>query len=175
MKSNITEFKENKDRNYSSLIDEYRRFKYFRYTKRFKVTPDILFTHLQAAVKHLFKIKRELVPGIEFGLNVKNTFTMYKLEALDVDKKNITITWSVEKDEYKLELETTKSFLNQKRSCFKCRQQIHRDKTFFGMSDYIGVVIYKKAFKSNMKTFARFMQHEIKEHMQTKTSPEITK
>lgn len=164
MKSKNTKFGDfvsKEDVKYNSLVDEYRRIKYFLYKKKFVVeNKEILVELLVSCLKHMFKVKREFKVGIEFGLNVKNTYTLYKLIEIDKQAGYIAIEWSVDNDEYLLEFNVKKS-TSSKKGKIVFKQRIEREKTFFGMADYIGVIIYKKAFKSNMKAFCGYINHLI--------------
>lgn len=164
MKSKNTKFGDfvsKEDVKYNSLVDEYRRIKYFLYKKKFIVeNKEILVELLVSCLKHMFKVKREFKVGIEFGLNVKNTYTLYKLIEIDKQAGYIAIEWSVDNDEYLLEFNVKKR-TSSKKGKIVFKQRIEREKTFFGMADYIGVIIYKKAFKSNMKAFCGYINHLI--------------
>lgn len=162
MKNNrYSDFVDKKEIKYNSLVDEYRRIKYFVYKKSFTVEDqDILFELLVSCLKHMFKVKREFKAGIEFGLNVKNTYTLYTLTKIEKQDGYITLEWSVDNDEYLLEFKVKKR-TNSKKGKIIFKQRIEREKTFFGMADYIGVIIYQKAFKSNMKAFCGYINQLI--------------
>ncbi|MGL4948477.1 MAG: hypothetical protein ACRC42_03775 [Mycoplasma sp.] len=159
MKPVYTDFIKSNDQKYTSLIDEYRRIRYFKYNETFKVdSADELFKLLQDSFKHMFSIKRELVSGLKFEHKIKNTHATYTLEEIDPTKHYILLKWNVENDVYNLEFQIKKTS-NEKKFRLKFRQYLKRDITFFGMADYAGVVLYKQSFKSNMKTFCAHIRY----------------
>lgn len=161
MGNKYTDFVKADKTEYISLIDEYRRFKYFRYQTKFDLPDDnLLFDYLILSFKHMFKIKREVVEGLEFGLNVKNTYTDYIIKEINYKTHHIQLDWNVDNDIYKLEFDVRK--VGSKKTKLMFKQMIHREKTFFGMADYAGIFLYKRAFKSNMKTFAAYIEILIK-------------
>ncbi|MGL4951552.1 MAG: hypothetical protein ACRC4L_01055, partial [Mycoplasma sp.] len=106
---------------------------------------------------HMFKIKRDLEVGMKVGLNVKNTHADYEITDLDSAKKYLSVKWEVENDLYNLEFEVKK--FGSKHSIIKFRQYLKRDKTFFGLADYAGLVIYRRSFKQNMKAFVSHIKY----------------
>ncbi|MGL4950732.1 MAG: hypothetical protein ACRC4M_02770 [Mycoplasma sp.] len=159
MKQAYGEFIKSKDEQYASLVDEYRRIKYFRYSEKFKIdSSEALFNLLLESFKHMFKIKRELSTGLKFGHKVKNVHADYTISELDLEAHYLRIEWDVEGDKYDLEFQVKKT---SKPNVFKLkfRQYIKRGRTFFGMADYAGIVLYKRAFKDNMKTFVNHIKY----------------
>jgi len=71
---------EEKQENYTSLIDEFRRQKIIYNSKVFKADSiNLVWRALEQTIAKTFRIKRELKQDIEFGIKVKGVLKKYLL------------------------------------------------------------------------------------------------
>ncbi|MDK2819542.1 MAG: hypothetical protein KFW07_01765 [Mycoplasmataceae bacterium] len=162
-KSNLKEKNlEEREENYTSLIDEFRRQKIIYKSMSFKASSiDIVWDALEKTISKTFKIKRELIKDIEFGIKVRGVFTKYLLEEHDKEKREISIFWLNSNDKYWLHYKIVPT-ISKKKFKIRFKEIIYRDQTFFGLADTAGLLLLKYSFRKNTKMFANGIKSIIK-------------
>lgn len=159
MKSNKTFFSiDNDNSNYNSLIDDYRRTKILYKFIYFKLDKDILFELLIQTLSKTFKISNQLSIGVKFNLKINNINTFHEIVEFDLDNRIIELEWNLDGDYYYLIFQVKKWLFSKKYSFIKCKQVITRQKTFFGIQDFIGFHLYKKSFYKNVKNIKKSLK-----------------
>lgn len=153
---------EEREENYTSLIDEFRRQKIVYKSMSFKSDSiDIVWDALEKTISKTFKIKRALAKDIEFGIKVRGVFTKYLLEEHSKEKHEISIFWLNNNDKYWLHYKVVPTML-KKRFKIRFKEIIYREQTFFGLPDTAGLLLLKYSFRKNTKMFANGIKSIIK-------------
>ncbi|MGL4343497.1 MAG: hypothetical protein ACRCRZ_02950 [Metamycoplasmataceae bacterium] len=143
-----------KEKKYNSLVDEYRRGKSVYKTKYFKVENiDFLWEAFEQTFKKTFRIKRELAKDLKFSLKIRGIHSNYTISELDKEKYILVIKWINGEDQYWLEYKIKKT-INKKKFKIKFKEILYRQQTIFGLSDTIGLFLFKRNFKKNCKIFS---------------------
>ncbi|MGL5617443.1 MAG: hypothetical protein ACRCWU_00075 [Metamycoplasmataceae bacterium] len=149
---------EEKDVNYTSLIDEFRRQKIVYANRRIKADSiDDVWSALEKTIAKTFKIKRELKKDIEFGIKIRGIYTKYLLEEHDKDKYEISIFWLNANDKYWLHYRIVPSMFEGSYK-IKFKEIVHREQTFFGLADTAGTFLLKHSFRKNANMFIKSMK-----------------
>ncbi|MGL5591069.1 MAG: hypothetical protein ACRDCH_03310 [Metamycoplasmataceae bacterium] len=149
---------EEKEENYTSLIDEFRRQKIVYANRKIKADSiDDVWRALEKTIAKTFRIKRELKKDIEFGIKIKGLYTKYLLEEHNHEKYEISIFWLNGNDKYWLHYRIVPSMF---KGSFKVKfkEIIHREQTFFGLADTAGTFLLKHSFRKNANTFIKGMK-----------------
>lgn len=161
MKTNTTIFKEHTNVNYASFVDDYRRTKYFYFSRNIKQNSNIVFEKLCQSFKKSFKLSKDLEVGISFSLRINGISTKHLISEFSLDDKEIEISWNVANDQYWMTFIVKNKFFSTKKSIIKIKQIITRDKTFFGIQDFLGIHIYRNNFKKNCKEIIKAVKELI--------------
>ena len=137
-----------------SIVNEFRRYKrLIKKLRLLKCEQDLIWAAFLTTFKATFKIKRELVIGLQFGLKVQNIHTNYELSEFDAAKLNLKISWKNAGDEYWMQFRLHKGLFGKWN--LKVTEQIYAAKPFWGLQATAGLMVLKRAFKRQMKNFAQ--------------------
>lgn len=152
MKSNTSVFKTNTSSNYVSMVDDYRRTKHFYFKKTLSGDLDLVFNKLCESFQKSFHLSKAIEQGVSFNLKVNGLSTKHVFSEFSLEDKYVQIEWVIGLDFYWLDFFVKRKWFNKKKSILKIKATITKDKTFFGIQDFIGVYIYRKGFKKNCKS-----------------------
>ena len=137
-----------------SIVNEFRRYKrLIKKLRLLKCEQDLIWAAFLTTFKATFKIKRELVIGLQFGLKVQNIHTNYELSEFDAAKLNLKISWKNAGDEYWMQFRLRKGLFGKWN--LKVTEQIYAAQPFWGLQATAGLMVLKRAFKRQMKNFAQ--------------------